>query len=75
MEETWLYHYDLNTKQQSMEWQHTPPQKISSAKILFWDQHSILLIDYLPTGQTITAKYYSSLLVQLKDILKEKCRG
>ena len=30
------------------------------------------LIDYLPKGQTINAEYYSSLLVQLKDILKEK---
>jgi hypothetical protein len=27
---------------------------------------------YLPKGQTINAEYYSSLLVQLKDILKEK---
>jgi len=32
----------------------------------------ILLIDYLPQGQTINAEYYSSLLMQLKDILKEK---
>ena len=41
----------------------------------FWDQDSILLIDYLPKGQNIKAEYYSSLLVQLKDILKEKRRG
>jgi len=41
----------------------------------FWDQNGILLIDYLPKGQTINADYYSSLLVQLKDILKEKCQG
>ena len=41
----------------------------------FWDQDGILLIDYLPKGQTINAEYYSSLLVQLKDILKEKRRG
>jgi len=34
----------------------------------------ILLIDYLPNGQTINTEYYSSLLVQLKDILKEKHR-
>jgi len=53
----------------------TPPQKISSAKILFWDQDGILLIDYLPTGKTITAEYYSSLLVQMKDILKENAVG
>jgi len=50
----------------------------SAGKVLasiFWDQDSILLIDYLPKGQTINAEYYSSLLVQLKDILKEKCCG
>jgi len=64
-----------------MEWL-TSPQKIPSAKIRwkssfldFWDQDSILPIDYLSKGQTINAEYYSSLLVQMKDILKEKCRG
>jgi len=41
---------------------------------IFWDQDSILLIDYVPEGQTISAENYLSLLVQLKDILKEKCR-
>jgi len=43
--------------------------------LIFWDQEGILLIDYLPKGQTINAEYYSSLLVPLKDILKEKRRG
>ena len=50
----------------------------SAGKVLasiFWDQDGILLIDYLPKGQTINAENYSSLLVQLKDILKEKRRG
>jgi hypothetical protein len=42
---------------------------------IFWDQDGILLIDYLPNGQTINAEYFSSLLVQLKEIFKEKCRG
>ena len=89
MDETWLYHYDPETKQQSMEWQHrgSPhPKKFwvqkSAGKILasnFWDQDGILLIGYLPKGQTISYEYeyeyYSSLLVKLKDILKGKCRG
>jgi len=30
----------------------------------------MLLIDYLPKGETFNAEYYSPLLVQLKDILK-----
>ena len=85
MDKTWLYHCDPETKQQSMEWQHkgSPPPKIfrvkkSAGKVLtsiFWDQDSILLIDYLPKGQTINGEYYSFLLVQLKEIWKEKCRG
>jgi len=50
----------------------------SDGKVLvsiFWDQDGILLIDYLQKGQTIKAEYYSPLLMQLKDILKEKRRG
>ena len=64
-----------------MEWRHSGspcPKKFrvqkSAGKVLtsiFWDQDGIL-IDYLPKGQTINAEYYSPLLVQLKDILKEK---
>ena len=37
MDKTWLYHYDPETKQQSVEWRHSglprPSQKIPSAKI------------------------------------------
>jgi len=36
VDETWLYHYDAETKQQSMEWRHSGsprPKKIPSAKI------------------------------------------
>ena len=80
MEETWLYHYDPETKQQLMVWRHSGsprPKKFrvqkSAVKVLasiFWDPDGILLIYYLKKGQTINAEYYSSLLV--KDILKEK---
>ena len=52
--------------------------KKSVGKVLaaiFWDQDGILHIDYLPKGQTINAEYYLSLLVQMKDISKEKRHG
>jgi len=85
MDETWLYHYDPETKQQWVEWRHSGsprPKKFRvpkhAGKVLasiFWDQDGILLIDYLPKGQTINTEYYSSLLVHLKDIFKEKRRG
>jgi len=85
MDETCLYHYDPETRQQSLEWRLSGsprskkyPSGKSAGKFLasiFWDQDGILLIDYLPRGHTINAEYYSSLLVQSKDILKEKRRG
>ena len=85
MDETWLYHCDPETKQQSMEWRHSGsphPKKLrvqkSIGKVLtsiIWDQDGILLIDYLPKGQTVNAEYYSSQLVQQKDILKENATG
>jgi len=60
MDETWLYQYDPETKQQSMEWRHSGsprPKKFrvekSTGKFLasiFWDQDGILLIDYLQKG-------------------------
>jgi len=58
MDETWLYHYDPETKQQSVEWRHSSsprPKKFgvqkSAGKVLasiYWDQDGILLIDYVP---------------------------
>jgi len=85
MDESSLYHYDLETKQQSTEWRHNRspfPKKFrvqkSAGKVLasiFWDQDGNFPIDYLAKDQSIYAEYYSSLLVQLKDILKEKRHG
>jgi len=70
MDETWLYHYDPDTKQQSLEWRHSSssrPKKFrvqkSAGKVLasiFGDHDGILLIDYLPKGQTINAEYISA---------------
>ena len=80
MDEIWLYHYDPETKQQSMEWRHSGsprPKKFqvqkSAGKFLasiffYQDGITILLIYYLPKDRTINAEYYSSLPVQFKDI-------
>jgi len=77
----------MTRKQSNNQWSggiaaHTASKKFrvlkSAGKLLaliFWDQDSILLTDYLPKGQTVNAEYYSSPLVQLKDTLKEKRHG
>ena len=84
-DETWVYHYDPESKQQSMTWKHASsptPKKFkasrSSGKVLctvFWDAAGILLIDYLPVHQTITGIYYADVLHKLRAAIKEKRRG
>ena len=68
-----------------MEWRHSGSPRSKKFRVqksagkflasIFWDQDGILLIDYHSKDQTVNAEYYSSLLVQLKDILKEEHRG
>ena len=85
VDETWLFHYDPETKQQSMQWRHSgspKPKKFktqrSAGKVMatvFWDKDGILMIDYLQRGNTINSDYYCDLLYRLKDAIKEKRRG
>jgi len=77
----------MNRRQSNNQWiggitAHPAPKKFrvqkSASKVLasiFWNQNGILLSDYLSKGQTSNTEYYSSLLVQLKNILKGKSRG
>lgn len=42
---------------------------------VFWDQHGVVMKDFLAKGTTITGAYYSSLLQKLREALKtKKCR-
>lgn len=64
-DETWVYHFTPESKQQSMEWRHSfSPQKKkfkvtqSARKIMatvFWDRKGVLLIEFMPTGTTINS--------------------
>jgi hypothetical protein len=67
MNETRLYHYDPQTKQQSVKWRHSgsPRHKKfrvqkSSGKVLasiFWYQDGIFRIGYLPMSQNISTEF------------------
>ena len=81
-DETWLHHWDPDTKKESMQWKHpgSPPPKIfrtqpSASKVMatvFWDSKGIILIDYKPAGTSITGEYYSNVIKQLRVAIKEK---
>ena len=77
-DETWIHHWDPESKQESMQWRHVsppPPRKIkpqpSAGKIMaaiFWDSKGVLLIDYLPDKTIMNGQYYANLLLKLSLI-------
>ena len=66
-DESWIHHYQPETRRQSMEWKHPgspAPKKVksvtSAGKIMvtiFWDEDGVLLVDFLEHGGlwTVTA--------------------
>lgn len=84
-DETWVHHYEPESKQDSMQWHRkgaAPPKKFkvsqSAGKLMatvFWDSEGILLIDYKEKGVSITGEYYATILERLREAIKEKRRG
>jgi hypothetical protein len=64
-DETWIHHYDPDSKRQSMEWKHpqSPTKKKfksqpSTGKLIltvFWDSQGPVLKHYLERGSTINS--------------------
>ena len=82
MNETGIHHFTPESKRASAEWRgegeirpKRPKTQQSAGKVMasvFWDMHGILLIDFLPKGQTINSDYYIPLLARLEDAIKKK---
>lgn len=79
-DETWLYYYDPETKQQSSQWVtkgQGPPEKARVCKsagkimcVMFMDRKGILLTHFVPQGKTVNAAYYSKVIHFLLDLPK-----
>ncbi|GFV84432.1 histone-lysine N-methyltransferase SETMAR [Trichonephila clavipes] len=84
-DETWVSYDTPKSKRQSMEWRHTssptrvkPKHILTPQKIMctvFSDSKGILLIDFLPRGQTINAAVYCETLRKLRRAIQNKHRG
>lgn len=84
-DETWISHFTPETKQQSMHWRHSGSpvrtkfkQTLSVRKVMctvFWDRKGILLIDFLPRGETVNADRYCETLRKLRRAIQNKRRG
>lgn len=85
MDETWLHHYDPETKKQSMTWKRASsptPKKFkvvpSAGKVMgsfFWDSQGVIMIEYLSHGATITGSVYAEQIKKLRCQIREKRRG
>lgn len=85
MDESWIHHFDPETKQQSMTWKRASsptPKKFkvasSAGKVMasvFWDAEGVIMIEYLEKGTTITGSYYADQIRRLREAIKEKRRG
>lgn len=73
-DETWLHHFDPETKRQSMEWHHvTSPRKKfksvpSAGKVMatvFWDSEGVILVNIMAKGTTINSEAYVKTLKKL----------
>ncbi|XP_071083734.1 histone-lysine N-methyltransferase SETMAR-like [Haliotis cracherodii] len=84
-DETWVYHFDPESKQESMEWKHATSPKTKKFKAtrstknvmmtIFWDSKGVIHIDYLPHGITMNGEYYAKLLKQVRQSIKMQRRG
>ena len=84
-DETWVRHFDPESKMQSKQWKHpgsSPPKKFkrvhSAGKVMasiLWDSQEVIMIDYLEQGRTINRAYYAGKLRQLCQETTRKRRG
>ncbi|KAJ4426888.1 hypothetical protein ANN_26687 [Periplaneta americana] len=84
-DETWISHFTPETKQQSMHWRHSGSpvrtkfkETLSVRKVMctvYWDRKGILLIDFLPRGETVNADRYCETLQKLRRAIQNKRRG
>ena len=83
--ETWVHHFDPESKKQSMLWKHPcslPPAKFkrvsSAGKVMastFWDNQGVIMVDYFQEGRTINGAYYAVELRRLRHEIVRKRKG
>jgi len=81
-DDSWVYGYDPETKQQSSQWKSpgSPrPKKVRQSRsrsksmlIMFFDIRGIVHHEFVPQGQTVNAGFYCSVLRRLREDIRRK---
>jgi len=85
LDETWVHHFDPETKRQSLIWKNVTsltPKKFkvtpSAGKVMatvFWDSQGVIMTSYPSKGSTVTGAYHANKLCELREALKSKRQG
>jgi len=81
-DETWVFTYDLETTQQSMQWKSTSSPRPKKARmscskfkamlIVFFDIQGTVMTEWVPSGQTVNQQYYIEVLTKLREHVTRK---
>ena len=81
-DESWVYGYDPETKQQSSQWKrpHSPrPKKARQVRsgtksmlVIFFDIRGVVHREFVPQGQTVNAEFYCTILKRLREDIRRK---
>lgn len=81
-DESWVYGYDPETKQQSSYWKNPESPRKKKARMsranfktlltLFFDTQGLVHCEYAPPGQTVNKQYYLEVLKRLRDAVRRK---
>ena len=84
-DETWVHHYEPETKRQGMQWKHASSSskkfksQPSAGKLMltvFWDSQGPILEHYMEKGVTVTSVNYCNMLRnELRPAIRSKRRG
>lgn len=81
-DESWIYGYDPETKQQSSQWKSpTSPRpkkarqvksKVKSMLLVFFDTKGIVHKEFVPPNQTVNSTYYCDVLRRLRENVRRR---
>ena len=81
-DETWVYHFDMLTKQQSSEWRYPneprpkriqqTQSKIKTLLTVFMDYRSVVHHDFFAEGCTVNKHYYLQVMRRLREAVRQK---
>ena len=81
-DETWAFHYEPETKQQSTEWRHISPVKKIQISLhyrkmmtVFWDMKGHITVDFWGKSTSMNSEMYCEILNTVRHDVCSKRRG